>query len=41
MQNFAGGRGRICPARGLTATGRLWDGCGRGMPRPYLDVETR
>lgn len=28
-------------ARGLTATGRLWDGCGRGMPRPYLDVETR
>ena len=41
MQNFAGGRGRTCPARGLTATGRLWDGCGRGMPRPYLDVETR
>nr|DAL89918.1 MAG TPA: hypothetical protein [Caudoviricetes sp.] len=41
MQNFASGRGRTCPARGLTAAGRLWDSCGRGMPRPYLDVETR
>ena len=33
--------GRTCPARGLTATGRLWDGCGRGMPRPYDVKETR
>ena len=41
MQNFAGGRGRTYPARGLTAAGRLWDSCGRGMPRPYDVKETR
>ena len=26
---------------GLTTTGRLWDSCGRGMPRPYDVKETR
>ena len=29
-------RGRTCPARGLTATGRLWDSCGRACPAPTM-----
>ena len=30
-----GGRGRTCPARLWMVYGRLWEGCGPGMPGPY------
>ena len=29
------GRGRACPARLWMVYGRLWEGCGPGMPGPY------
>ena len=29
------GRGRACPALHLSASARLWDTCGPGMPGPY------
>ena len=28
-------RGRACPALHLSASARLWDTCGPGMPGPY------
>ena len=29
------GRGRACPALRFSASARLWDTCGPGMPGPY------